>query len=274
MDRDLTGKLQEVLLKCQAWIDDEKYVPRTFRNKSRSDEFAEKIMSALEDEMVNQKFGFQSDKIYLPTKYSIRISCEDSREFVGRKREVLVGELNRFVERCLRMLSIETNRNIFVELFSSAELEKGEININHKWEESYQPKISFNSKTDFAEDTIVAPAFWEDEETVVSKRLKQLYCVNILHRGVWQNSFPVFQPEITIGRGSSSFPVDLKLKNDLEISRQHAILAYQPDDLLSLSIVGQNPVKIGENFVSAGQTANLNWEDNFQIGNYVLNVQR
>ncbi|HMS39808.1 MAG TPA: DUF3662 domain-containing protein [Pyrinomonadaceae bacterium] len=274
MDKDLTGKLQEVLLKCQAWIDDEKYVPKPFRIKSQSDEFAEKIMSALEDEMINQKFGFQNHKIYLPTKYSIQISPEDSREFVGKKREILVQELNRFVERCLRMLSVETNNNIFVQLFSCAELEKDEIKINHQWEESYEPNIRFNSKTDFTEDTIIAPAFWEDEETVVSKRLKQLYCVNILHRGVWQNSFPVFQPEISIGRGSPSFPVDLKLNDDLEISRQHAILTYQSGDSFSLSVVGQNPVKIGENFISAGQTANLNWEDHFQIGNYVLNVQR
>lgn len=274
MDRDLTGKLQEVLLKCQSWIDDEKYVPRPFRNKSWSDEFAEKLMSALEDEMINQKFGFQSDKIYLPTKYSIQISCEDSREFVGRKREILIQELNQFVERCLRMLSIETNNNTFVQLFSSADLEKGEIKVSHQWEESYKPEICFNRYTDFVEDTIIAPAFWGDEDAIVSKRSKPLYCLHISHQDIWQNSLPVFHSEITIGRGSSAFPVDLTLKDDLEISRHHAILAYHANDSFSLSIVGQNPVKIGESFISVGQTANLNWEDTFQIGKYVLNVRR
>ena len=284
MDKEITTKLQEILHKCQAWVDDEKYVPKKFRAKSWSDEFAEKIMRELDDEMIKQKFGRHNDKIYLPTRYSVQISQEDSSEFVGRKRELLVELLNKFVGNCLRLLSIETNVSDFVQLYASAELQSGEIKVAHYWEESYSPLIWFNQNAqtqNVSEDTIIAPAFWKndfekfdnDYETVVNKNLKRLFCLDISQNGI-SRSLPIFQTEIIIGRGSSSLPVDVILNDDLEISRHHAVLDYQTNDLFSLFVVGQNPALVDGNFIFPGQMATLNWDENFQIGSYELKMQR
>lgn len=277
MDRKITAKLQEILHKCQAWVDNEKYIPKKFRMKSWSNEFAEKIMRELDDEMIRQKFGVEGEKIYLPTKYSVQISQEDSDEFVGEKRDLLIELLNKYVGNCFRLLSIKTNVRSFVRLFPSAELQKGEIKVAHQWEERYSPLIRFNR--DSSEDMIIAPAFWKngfenDYETVFNKRLRRLFCVDISQNGISQDKLPVFQPEIIIGRGSPSFQVDVTLKDDLEISRHHAILAYQANDFFNLSVIGQNPVLIGENLIFAGQTANMGWEETFQIGSYLLKLNR
>ncbi len=277
MDREITAKLQEILHKCQAWVDNEKYIPKKFRMKSWSNEFAEKIMRELDDEMIRQKFGVEGEKIYLPTKYSVQISQEDSDEFVGEKRDLLIELLNKYVGNCFRLLSIETNVRSFVRLFPSAELQKGEIKVAHQWEERYSPLIRFNR--DSSEDMIIAPAFWKngfenDYETVFSKRLRRLFCVDISQNGISQDKLPIFQPEIIIGRGSPSFQVDVTLKDDLEISRHHAILAYQTNDSFNLSVIGQNPALIGENLIFAGQTANMGWEETFQIGSYLLKLNR
>lgn len=288
MDKEITNKLQEILHKCQAWVDNEKYIPKNFRTKSWSDEFAENIMSALEDEMIKQKFGLQNEKIYLPTKYFVEISREDSFEFVGKKRELLNEALNRFVGNCFRLLSIDTNLKDFVQIQTSAELQKGEIKIIHQWEESYSPNILFNQRLQttrfegFNEDTIIAPAFWEnnfessekDNETVVKKRFDCLFCVEIWYNGFRENNLPVFQPEIIIGRGSPSLPADIILKDDDEISRHHARLSYKANNSFNLTVFGQNPTLVKGEFLFAGQTVALTWEEDFQIGGYVLRIQR
>ena len=193
MENDVTMRLQEILYKCQAWIDNETYVPKRFKSKSWSEGFAEKIIRELEAVMIREKFSLQSGKIFLPTFYFIQISAEESQQFFGKKREILSEIINNFVERCFRMMSIETNRQQFVQITANPQLQKGEIKIVHQWEESYLPKIQVNGQSanakqpetdDISEDTIIAEQFWkvepaidDDEEcsTVVGKKTGRLY---------------------------------------------------------------------------------------------------
>jgi len=291
MDKETTGKLQEILRKCQAWIDDEKYVPKKFKTKSWSDDFVEKVLHKLEEEMIKQKFGLQNDKIYLPTKYFIWISSEDSFEFSGIKRELLIQELNKFVERCLRMLGIEYHDQNFVQIYASTDLQQGEIKVIHQWEESYSPSILFNgeqsaAKSDDFEDlseenTIIVPRRWENNsretetgsETVVGKRSHKFYSLDIWRDGTRQNNLPIFQSEVTLGRGSPSLEVDVALKGDLAISRRHAVLTYRENNSFNLSVTGQNSIFIGDKTVFTGQTMSFNQDEIVQIGSYVLKMQ-
>ena len=57
--------------------------------------------------------------------------------------------------------------------------------------------------------------------THVQKRTAELYRLEIWRGGVRQNVVPIFQNEISIGRGSKSKPVDIPLAGDPEISRRH-----------------------------------------------------
>lgn len=292
MERELTKKFYEILYKCQTWIDDENYILPEFRQKSWSDVFAEKIICGIKEEMVKQKLGFQNGKIYIPSKYLVEINDLDSRQWSGIKREILLQELNKFVGECLRVLSVETFETEFVQIQTAPDIKQpGEIRILHFWDESYSPKIRFNqnpagTKSDeyeeFSEDTIIAPAFWKNDsedtendcETVVRKKSYKFYSLDIWRDGFRRANLPIFQPEITLGRGSPSIRVDVPLEGDLEISRYHASLTYQTNSSFNLSVTGQNPVIIGNKTVFAGQTTTLDWEENFQIGSYVLKMQK
>lgn len=188
------------------------------------------------------------------------------------------------------MFSIESRHTSFVQLVINLQLKKGEIKIIHQWEENYQPKISFSDYTKKVEsveaeesspETIIAPAFWKDEtvedeeyETVLGKKLKCLYQLEIIRNGITRNALPVYQNEIIIGRGSPTRPVDVGLFDDLEISRQHAVLVRQAEDIFNLSILGQNAAFAAEHYISTGQNALLTWGDQFQIGSYLLSIQR
>ncbi len=63
-----------------------------------------------------------------------------------------------------------------------------------------------------------------EEMTHVASRLTELYRLEIWRGGVRQNVVPIYQKEISIGRGSKSKPVDIPLAGDVEISRRHLSL--------------------------------------------------
>ena len=283
MSNEITVKLQEMLHRCQAWIDNERYITKEFNVKNRSEEFAEKVKAALETEMIRQKFSFQGERIYLPTKYVISISQQDNLDFTGLKREVLLRELNKFVKDCFRLVGMDSSDNEFIQLNAMTELKTSEVKIQHYWEEKFSPEIVFNKHSysnefDFTEDqcekTIIAPRLenFEDgeNETVIRQNFKRLFCLEIYHNGNPYNCYPIFQPEISLGRGSATYKVDITLKDDLQISRHHAVLNYQNDGLFNFTVTGQNPALVGTTPIFKGQSVNFKLEDYFQIGSYQL----
>ena len=60
--------------------------------------------------------------------------------------------------------------------------------------------------------------------THVKNARTELYQLEIWRGGVRQTVVPVYQNEISIGRGSKSKPVDIPLAGDPEISRRHVTL--------------------------------------------------
>lgn len=140
--------LFEGFRKCRAWLDDEDYIPKKFLGKSWSDRYTEKIITFLEDEIIKQKFSLHGDiKIYLPTKYFVFLNGEDSEQFSGQKKQILLQKLNFFVEKCFKTLSVNYTSNDFVKLFISTNLQKGEIDVTHQWDDCYAPQILIHSRS-------------------------------------------------------------------------------------------------------------------------------
>jgi hypothetical protein len=279
MENNITQNLQEIFRKYRAKIDNEPYLPKRFTVKSWSDLFAEKIKCKLEEEMIKQKFCFQN-KIHLPTQYVIQLSSEDNKEFCGYKREILIQGLNSFVGNWFRLLSVDALTNNFIQLKMSKELKKGEIAVTHQWEKVYTPEINFNqipqntNTSNFSEETIIAPAFWENDndfETAIRKSFNKLFSLQIWRGGNYQNNLPVFQNEITLGRSVNQH---ISLQDDLEISRNHAVLKYQTENTFNLLSTGRNPILVGENALTlfAGQSANCGFGEMFQIGSYCFRL--
>ena len=81
-----------------------------------------------------------------------------------------------------------------------------------------------------------------------------------------------FQPAISIGRGSKDFPVDLRLKDDLEISRKQATLTRDAAGAFTLTCEGRNPIEVDGDELLQGASATVAPGQSFKIGAYDMKV--
>ncbi|MCA1591034.1 MAG: FHA domain-containing protein [Acidobacteria bacterium] len=83
-----------------------------------------------------------------------------------------------------------------------------------------------------------------DVLTNVRKRSTELYRLEIWLNGVRQSVVPIFNKEISIGRGSKTRPVDVTLSGDAEISRRHATIGTDGAGNFWVVNEGRNPAAI------------------------------
>jgi hypothetical protein len=119
------------------------------------------------------------------------------------------------------------------------------------------------------------PLAVEDPEvmTNVRKRVAEVYKLEIWLNGVRQNVVPIFNNEISIGRGSRSKPVDIALSGDPEISRRHVTLGTDGSGYFWAMNEGRNPALINNYELPAGQRVTINPGVNLNVGMYVLRIQ-
>jgi hypothetical protein len=84
---------------------------------------------------------------------------------------------------------------------------------------------------------------------------------------------PIFNNEISIGRGSRSKPVDIALSGDPEISRRHVTLGTDGSGYFWAMNEGRNPALINNYELPAGQRVTINPGVNLNVGMYVLRIQ-
>jgi hypothetical protein len=117
------------------------------------------------------------------------------------------------------------------------------------------------------------PSEEAEEMTHVQSRVSEIFKLEIWRSGVRQNVIPVYQKEITIGRGSKSKPVDIPLSGDVEISRRHVLLSV--DGIGNYWIVneGRNPAMLGSYELPAGQRVQVTPGVPVTICSYMLRIQ-
>jgi hypothetical protein len=113
-----------------------------------------------------------------------------------------------------------------------------------------------------------------EEMTHVQKRRQpELYRLEVWRGGVRQNVVPIFQNEISIGRGSKSSPVDIALPGDPEISRRHLSLAYDGRGNFWLVNEGRNPATINNYDLQIGQRISVTAGVPITVCSYILRIQ-
>jgi hypothetical protein len=114
-----------------------------------------------------------------------------------------------------------------------------------------------------------------EEMTHVQKRpaAQELYKLEIWRGGVRQNVVPVYQNQVTIGRGSKSKPVDIPLQGDPEISRRH--LTFMTDGKGNFSMIneGRNPAIINNFELPVGQQVSITPGVPIMVCTYMLRIQ-
>lgn len=117
------------------------------------------------------------------------------------------------------------------------------------------------------------PSDEAEEMTHVQSRVTELFKLEIWRGGVRQNVIPVYQKEITIGRGSKSKPVDIPLSGDVEISRRHILLGT--DGIGNYWVVneGRNPAMLSSYELPPGQRVTVTPGIPITICSYMLRIQ-
>jgi hypothetical protein len=136
-----------VLEKVRKWIDGEsaelvlEQAARDAQVKPRSgaEEFIVKIARAVEQVMQNEMVPLPQGTTIIPSEYIIFLSNDDDKEWQGAKRRGLEqGLYHILAERAKEIAGkkkLET-KSFVVELRVDGTLEKGEVNVQHSWEDS------------------------------------------------------------------------------------------------------------------------------------------
>ena len=281
--------------------------------RSQAEAFIVKIAKAVEEVMQRELVPLPQGTAIIPTEYTIFLSEPDDKDWQGVKRRGLEqGLYHILAERAKEIAGkkkLET-QSFAVELRVDGTLEQGDVRIQHSWDDSSSNKTSILSRpknppnpttqmlpsnpvpsspnfTGVQSSTaylppptvqqIEAPQVQPDsaeEMTHVQKRqMPELYRLEIWRGGVRQNVIPIYQNEITIGRGSKSKPVDITLMGDPEISRRHLSLGYDRQGNFSLTNEGRNPAMINNYELQIGQRISVSPGVPIAVCSYLLRIQ-
>ena len=308
-----------VLDKVRNWIDGESaemVLEEAARNaqvkpRSQAEEFIVKIAKAVEEVMERELVPLPQGTTIIPTEYTIFLSEIDDKDWQGVKRKGLEqGLYHILAERAKEIAGkrkLET-QSFAVQLRIDGTLEKGDVRVQHSWDDASSNKTSVLSRpkdmpkpspqlnnpppspnfvqtqtaTAYLPPTVQqmnVPQIQTDgtegeEMTHVQKRqMPELYRLEIWRGGVRQNIIPIYQNEISIGRGSKSKPVDVALEGDPEISRRHLSLHLDERGNFALTNEGRNPAMINSYELQIGQRIAVSAGVPIAVCSYLLRIQ-
>ncbi|MCU1288385.1 MAG: hypothetical protein JWN60_614 [Acidobacteria bacterium] len=120
----------------------------------------------------------------------------------------------------------------------------------------------------------IAPVAEDNEEmTHVHKRKTELYRLEVWRGGVRQSVLPIYQNEISLGRGSKSKPVDVSLPGDPEISRRHITITTDGEGNFWMLNEGKNPAVINNYEIPIGKRVQVSSGMPIAICSYLLKIQ-
>jgi len=309
-----------VLDKVRNWIDGESaemVLEEAARNaqvkpRSQAEEFIVKIAKAVEEVMERELVPLPQGTTIIPTEYTIFLSEIDDKDWQGVKRKGLEqGLYHILAERAKEIAGkrkLET-QSFAVQLRIDGTLEKGDVRVQHSWDDASGNKTSVLSRpkempkpspqlnnpptspnfvqTQTATAYLPPPTVQQmnvpqiqtdgtegEEMTHVQKRqMPELYRLEIWRGGVRQNVIPIYQNEISIGRGSKSKPVDIALEGDPEISRRHLSLHFDERGNFALTNEGRNPAMINNYELQIGQRIAVSAGVPIAVCSYLLRIQ-
>lgn len=269
------------------WIDgeedlDEKGEPQP---RSKWDDFLVAIARDVEKTMQREMFTPPGGPTYVPREYLVFLSTGDDAEWQGEKREGLERGLHHVLSERARELAGENEfqtKTLTVELRVDPALETGRFRVQHVWDtEAQKTMVKPRKRAEPSQVATIAASDPADEATIVRPRTSAIPAFSVQVRRLSENhedSLPdvrkFFQEEITIGRGSSQSSVDLRLEGDLEVSRQHAVLAKTGAGEFMITCKGANSIVLnGTREVPTAESASLKPGDLIVICSFELVIE-
>jgi hypothetical protein len=146
-----------ILDKVRRWIDgetselvlEEAARDAQVKPRSKAEEFIVKIARAVEAVMQNEMVPLPQGTTIIPSEYTIFLSTEDDKDWQGIKRKGLEQGLYHILAERAREIAgkkkLET-RSFVIELRIDGTLEKGDVRVQHSWEDSSGNKTGVLSR--------------------------------------------------------------------------------------------------------------------------------
>ena len=270
------------------WIDGEEDLDEQGQPRPRSkwDDFLVAVAREIEEVMRREMFTPPGGPTYVPREYAVFLSTADDADWQGEKREGLERGLFHVLSERAKDLAGENEfqtKTLVVELRVDPALDVGKFRVQHVWDaEAEKTMVTPRKRARPAPSPAETVAEQPDEEaTVVRPRKPATPTFSVLVRRNAPNADtappdirPFYKDEIWIGRGSRQVAVDLRLEGDLEVSRQHALIAKQGDGQFMLTCKGANSILVNdEKEVLMGESAEVKAGDKIAICSYELVIQ-
>src|SRR2546421_2193715 len=224
--------ITNLLSDFRKWLDGEdaaSLAPEQPRARREWEEFLVSLAREVETVMQREMFTPPGGPTYIPREYLVFLSKEDDAQWQGDKREGLErGLFHVLAERAKELIGdkeVQT-KTFAVELRVDGTLEKGKFRVQPVWDSS-SPKTEVKPRKKSApppvEEATISGAAPDSEATIVRPRAP-LFTLEVAREGGPAETHKCYLPQVTVGRGSKDFHVDLRLEGDLEISRKHATI--------------------------------------------------
>jgi hypothetical protein len=279
--------------RLRKWIDGEEDLDETGQPAPRSkwDDFLVAVAREVEQCMQREMFTPPGGPTYVPREYVVFLSTDDDAEWQGEKREGLERGLFHVLSERARELAGDNEfqtKSLTVELRVDPTLEPGHFRVQHVWDsEAQKTMVKPRRRAEPARqdtpsaglETIAEPR--GDEATIVRPRKAAEPTFSVLVRRNVPGADtappdvrPFFKDEISIGRGSSTVTVDLRLEGDMEVSRNHAEIKKDGEQEYTLTCKGANAITLGDGReINNGESAPVKPGDVITICSYELQIQ-
>lgn len=146
-----------VLEKVRRWIDgdtaelalEEAARDARIKPRSKAEEFIVKIAREIESVMQGEMVPLPQGTVIIPSEYIVFLSNDDDKDWQGVKRKGLEQGLYHILAERARELAgkkkLET-KSLIIELRIDGNLEKGDVRVQHSWEDSASNKTGVLSR--------------------------------------------------------------------------------------------------------------------------------
>lgn len=273
--RLIVNDIKKRLEPVRQWVDGDESqdpataLPQSDLIRSQSEEFmlrvAKEIDRVLREEFVSNKI---KGTAYVPERFAVFLNNSNDKAWTGQKRSFLAETLGDIIlieaqKLCGKNLHLSVD-SIEVNIRVDGTLVDGELYVRPIADPSIDlTEFSIERNKVNVDETIFDPSGGV-------AGAKPLYFIEAVRSGVPREMIPIYKREITIGRGSQSEPVDVRLEGEPRMSRIHACLRLDKRRKLWLTSKGTNPTLLDDRVLPRDRATEVKPKQKIKIYDFIL----
>ena len=247
-------------------------------DRSRAEKALQRIAQTVDAVLADEIIRTPSGRAFVPERFLVFLNTTDERDWQGAKLEFIRRELAEIILNEARRRAGEHNLTadkIAIEFRVDATLDADEMRVSAVYDDARE--LTFftnNEKTEvFGTENLVRAANSRDEKTEIGAAGEPLYSIEIWENGKHAATIPVYKPLVTIGRGTSGYPVDVPLRK-AAVSRRHAAIEIDKDFNFAITHTGANPTILDGQELPPNHKTPFQAEQKIRIGEFELQIKQ